>query len=200
MGGMSTIPVGRAAWIVTICVVMVTVFLFGPTQAAGNATPAADLSLDVVIEMGVALNPVHSQSEVLLEARVENRGTVVAESARVVFEIPAAGIEVEDSAEHCTAVGSTRLQDGESIEREPWTVICELGALSPKSAVNLTFLVTSGSPGTHVISASLTSGGADAYLVDDRAELPLHVLPDGPAILPAFQEPGHFNRLNRTNA
>jgi hypothetical protein len=200
MGGIWTIPVGRAAWIVTIGVVMVTAFLVGPTQAAGNATPAAVLSHDVTIEMGVALNPVHSQSEVLLKARVENRGRVVAESARVVFEIPSTGLEVEDSAEHCTAVGSTRLEDGESIVREPWTVICELGALPPKSAVNLTFLVTSGSPGTHVISASLTSGRAEANRVDDRAELPLHVLPDEPAILPAFQEPGHFNRLNRTNA
>jgi hypothetical protein len=200
MRGLWAISIRRAVLASALGVVMLAVFLVGPSRAVGKATPSTDLEPDLRVVVSGPLGPVHSESEVRLEARVENLGTAVALTTRAVFEIPAGGIVVDESADLCTAVGSTRLVAGQTIARQPWTVTCELGTLMPQSAATLSFLVAGGSPGTHVITARVTSEGDEPETADNRTEHPLYVLPDEPATIPAFHQPGLFKGLNRTRA
>jgi hypothetical protein len=154
------------------------------------------LTPDLTIELAIGANPVRSNTGVAVDARIGNRGNEVAGSIQAVFEIPAAGVEVHDLPGDCTAVGSTVVQQGKLPAEKPWSVVCQLGTLTPGSVVDLTFSITTGIPGTHVIAASVQDG--DTHRV--TADSPLFVLPDGPAVLPAFQEPGRSNRLNRISA
>ena len=171
--------------------------VLGPSAAAGNATRSVgvvDLSIEVVA------NPAVAGSVIQFESRVHNRGTRVAEQVEATYEIPVAAVAVGLDAQSCSVVGSTRIESDEGFAvDQPWLVSCELGTVPPGSEKRIAFSVTVGPHGTWTGAATISSDAPDARPFDNRIEVPLYVLPDGPVFTPAFQQPGGSNPTSRAN-
>lgn len=176
--------------------VLVIGMVLGPSAAAGNTTRsvgAVDLSIEVLA------NPAVTGSVIQYESRIHNRGTRVAEHVTGTYEIPAAAVAVGLDSTSCSAAGSTRVEAGGSAMDQPWLVTCDLGAMLPGSEKRIGFSVTVGPHGTFTGAATVSSDTPDARPFDNRIEVPLYVLPDGPAFTPAFQQPGGSNPMSRAN-
>ena len=195
MGG--TLTKAGAVSTAGLSMVLIVGLVVGSPRAAGNTTPLSG-TVDLSIEVVAQPNPAPAGSTVVFESLVRNRGTLMAEGVTGIFEIPATGIDTEFGSHSCTAVGSARLELEET--SQPWTVSCNLGTLPPGSEAHIVLTVTTGPPGTVLTEATVSSGQVDARPTDNRVEIPLFVLPDGPGFARAFQQPGLQNDLGRSTA
>ncbi len=185
----------RAAVVASLALALAVGLIAGPSGAAGNTVPLSGV-VDLVVERAAQPNPTSPGSTVQLQSVISNDGTLVAEQVEFAFEVSGAGISVE-AGELCTAVGSTRLESDGSSDDQPWTVICDLGTLPPGTRTRISLSVATGAPGTHVAKATVSSKTPDGRPSDNEVEILIHVLPDTPGAIPAFQQPGRLNPSSR---
>ncbi len=187
----------RAVTNAALGLMLVVALVVVPSGAAG-VTGQLNGSVDLSIEVSAHPNPAPVGSVVIYEGVVRNRGRVVAEEVEGVFEIPAEAVTADADSLACTAVGSKHLDAAGSTRAEPWTVTCNLGALPPGAEIQVAFSVRTGAPGTHMSTATVSYPAVDRRPSDNKAEIPLLVLPNTPGYTPAFQRPGPTNPLGRT--
>lgn len=185
----------RAAVVASLAVALAVGLIAGRSGAAGNTVPLPGV-VDLVVDHPAQPNPTSPGATVQLESIISNKGTLVAEQVEVVFEVSGAGIPVE-AGKLCAAVGSTRLESDGSSDDEPWTVTCDLGTLPPGARTRISLSVTAGAPGTHVARATVSSKTPEGRPSDNEVEILVHVLPNTPGAIPAFQQPGRFNPSSR---